>query len=442
MLLRWACLMPHPPVLVPQVGMGREKEAKKTLDGIDRLCLLLPSFNDHTVVVASPHFPYLPNSLVIGVMERYYGDLGRFGAPSISADCLGYPDFGSLVKDHLSRGGEGLDAALDNMTRVLDHGTFVPLAILQRSGRRPKRLVPVNPVGLSPSNAYLLGEMLRSVLDDQDGDFGIIFSGDLSHRLSPNAPEGFNPFGREFDDMVIAALSQGDPSGLLSIPPDKLAQAGQCGLNSVLTFMGLAQRPLRVLSYEGPFGVGYAVAVMRPDGIHPYVEFARFVLMEVLRGKLPDVNQIMRIAGGDKALWDVRSGCFVSLYTASGDLRGCIGTLEPTSLSIAFEITKNASAAALEDPRFMPVKLEELPNLRISVDVLSNLEEASLEELNPRIYGIEVRSGNRRGVLLPDLHGVDTVQQQLSIARQKAGIGNDESVKIRRFTVQRYREPS
>jgi len=134
-----------------------------------------------------------------------------------------------------------------------------------------------------------------------------------------------------------------------------------------------------------------------------------------------------------------RAGAFVSLKKR-GELRGCIGTFLPTEPTLAREIIKNAIHSATQDPRFPPVRPEELPQLSVSVDVLSTPEPASLEELDPRRYGVIVEAGWRRGLLLPDLPGVDTVEEQLRIAKLKAGIAPDEPCQIYRFTVERHTE--
>jgi len=123
-----------------------------------------------------------------------------------------------------------------------------------------------------------------------------------------------------------------------------------------------------------------------------------------------------------------------------GQLRGCIGTLTPAEPDLAHEIARNAASAAFHDPRFPPVTADELDGLSYSVDVLSPSEPTRLEELDPRRYGVIVSSGWRRGVLLPDLAGVDTVERQVFIALQKAGISPDEPFETQRFTVTRYLE--
>ena len=131
-------------------------------------------------------------------------------------------------------------------------------------------------------------------------------------------------------------------------------------------------------------------------------------------------------------------GVFVCIKS-HGQLRGCIGTIAPVTESIAHEILRNAVSAASEDPRFPPVSESELADLVYTVDVLAPPEPIdSLEMLDVKRYGVIVTSGYRRGLLLPNLDGVDTVDEQLSIAMQKAGIREGESVQLERFEVVRY----
>lgn len=133
-----------------------------------------------------------------------------------------------------------------------------------------------------------------------------------------------------------------------------------------------------------------------------------------------------------------KAGVFVSLKKG-GNLRGCIGTFVPTQKSIAQEIIKNAISAAVDDPRFSPVTTSELDSITISVDVLSSPEEIhDISELDPKKYGVLVSSGYKKGLLLPDLEGVDTVEEQVDIAKRKASIYPGEKVKLYRFEVKRY----
>ena len=133
-----------------------------------------------------------------------------------------------------------------------------------------------------------------------------------------------------------------------------------------------------------------------------------------------------------------RAGVFVSLHKGDA-LRGCIGTIEPVYDNVAEEIIANAISAATRDPRFPPMKPEELPGLDISVDVLTEPEPiSSMDELDPKVYGVIVKSGRRRGLLLPDLEGVDSAQKQVDIALRKAWISSTEPYDLYRFRVVRY----
>src|SRR5262249_7478433 len=141
------------------------------------------------------------------------------------------------------------------------------------------------------------------------------------------------------------------------------------------------------------------------------------------------------------ALLATRAACFVSLKTLAGELRGCIGTIEPTEDTLAEELIVNAINACTRDPRFPPVSPSELAGLVYSVDVLSPPEPALFEELDPLVYGVIVEDsqGIRRGLLLPDIEGVKTAQHQVEIATRKAGIPIHETTRLFRFCVQRFR---
>ncbi len=151
------------------------------------------------------------------------------------------------------------------------------------------------------------------------------------------------------------------------------------------------------------------------------------------------VRGLRRPSQPSDPLYESRAACFVSLKK-HGELRGCIGTLEPAEPDLAAEIPRNAYSAAFQDPRFPPVREDELDAIACSVDVLSESEPCSLDELDPQLYGVIVACGWRRGVLLPALQGVDDGAPQVSLALQKAGSAADEPFEVRRFTVTRYRE--
>lgn len=168
---------------------------------------------------------------------------------------------------------------------------------------------------------------------------------------------------------------------------------------------------------------------------HPLVKLARATIDAHVRQKRtiePPAELTPEMQG--------RSGAFVTLHDSRGNLRGCIGTIEPREPNLAREVIHNAISAATGDPRFPPVCPDELDDLTIKVDVLTEPEPIEgPDELDPRRYGVIVQSARdfRRGLLLPDLEGVDTVEYQIEIARRKAGIGPREPVKLYRFQVRR-----
>ena len=168
--------------------------------------------------------------------------------------------------------------------------------------------------------------------------------------------------------------------------------------------------------------------------MHPITTLAKNTVETYVKtGKTPLMPKTLTPEMEEKA------GVFVSVHVKNGDLRGCIGTFEPQQKNVAKEVITNAVSAATRDPRFEPISPEELDNLEYSVDVLTSPEPIKDEsQLDPKKYGVIVEAGWRRGLLLPDLEGVDTVDYQIDISRQKAGIGPNESVKLYRFQVKRY----
>ena len=166
----------------------------------------------------------------------------------------------------------------------------------------------------------------------------------------------------------------------------------------------------------------------------PYVKLAKEAIESYVRK-----GEVIAPPDGLPPEMRARAGAFVTIKK-DGKLRGCIGTFLPTTESIAHEIIENAIKAATEDPRFPPLFPEELGGITVSVDILSPPQECTVDDLDPARYGVIVESGWRRGLLLPDLPDVRTVDEQIDIARMKAGIGPGEPFRVYRFTVIRHHE--
>ncbi|NLC07076.1 MAG: AmmeMemoRadiSam system protein A, partial [Syntrophomonadaceae bacterium] len=290
----------------------------------------------------------------------------------------------------------------------------------------------------------------------------LIASGDLSHRLTPTAPAGYRPEGEVFDRQICELTAKADVLGLLNLPPGLAEQAGECGLRSLIMAWGAAdgrQVNPEVYSYEGPFGVGYMIAnlgVGPADPSRQLLEQLRERRAKAIQERRQQESPLVKLArasleayvrhgkklelGPELKLEELQqpAGVFVSIKK-DGQLRGCIGTISPVYPTLAQEIIENAISAGIRDPRFSPVEESELDDLVYSVDVLGVPELVTgLDELDPSRYGVIVSRGSRRGLLLPDLEGIDTAEQQVAIARQKAGIGPEEPVILERFEVKRF----
>lgn len=168
--------------------------------------------------------------------------------------------------------------------------------------------------------------------------------------------------------------------------------------------------------------------------MHPYVELAKKAVEEYVRN-----GEVLALPMEIPTDMQRRAGVFICLKIA-GQLRGCVGTFQPCRNNLYEEIAHNAISAAVSDPRFSLVRPDELSDIVYTVDILSEPQRITdIAELNPKIFGIIVSKGSRRGLLLPDLEGVDTVEEQLRITKMKAGISlRDMDVEIDKFFVERY----
>ncbi len=399
------------------------------------------------VVLVSPHAPRVGGAYGVtkGVVA---GSLGRFGAPGAAVRLPG----DAALAERLRTVAAARGVATTGLGGTdLDHGSVVPLWFLAEAGWRGPTVV----VALDGNdNAHIgeLGECVAAAAGDLGRRVAVVASGDMSHRLQPGAPCGYDPRAAEFDTTFIAQLRRGATRELAAAVAALQERAAEDVVEATLFAFGAggwSAEGREVLSYEGPFGVGYGVAVLHvagpagaegaaaaaaaPQAILPAVARASIGAALGLPAALPEPA-----SGGCPG----SNGVFVTLHEAGGRLRGCIGTLASQTGDLAVETWRMAREAALHDPRFSPVRADELAGLRLEVTVLEPMEDiASEAELDPLRWGVVVRADDgRRGLLLPDIPGVTTIAEQVAIARRKAGIGPDEPVRLQRFAARRLEE--
>lgn len=441
--------------MVPEVGGSRASVTAESAAAMETAERLLKAFQPEVVILMSPHAPLAADAFLVDTSERYEGDLAGFGAPQVRLHPSGDPQLAQAIIEEANRRGiaavsRSADPGLE--PGHLDHGALVPLSFLDRSSTYP--LVEISLSFLPLETHRQLGLAIRDVVRRAERKVAFIASGDCSHRLKPDAPAGYSPEGTVFDAELVRLLTAQDYHGLEDIEPHLIQAAGECGLRSFITLGGFLEGEglqTRVLSYEGPWGVGYLTAVAAA----PELLTVAFTPSVGAKGGTPGDIESEPVALARRTIeayvrdrrtiephtrtgmMAERHGAFVSLHR-NGMLRGCIGTIAPTQPTLADEIARNAIQAATADPRFRPLAADELQDLDISVDVLQPSEPAALEELDPKLYGVIVSCDMRRGLLLPDLEGVDTAADQVAIACQKAGIGPHERVQLERFCVDRY----
>ena len=455
-----AFMVPHPPLILPEVGRGGERQIELTNEAYSAVAKEIAALRPETIIISSPHAEMYSDYFHISPGTEAVGSFAQFRAPQVR--------FRERYDTELVRAVERMAqmeafpaGTQGQRSAELDHGTMVPLYFI-RKFYSDFMLLRVGLSGLPLEDHYRLGQIIQKAVEETGRRTVFVASGDLSHKLQRHGPYGFAPEGPQYDERIMDVCSRGAFGELFDFDESFCERAAECGHRSFVMMAGALDGRMveaKKLSHEDVTGVGYGICSFRPVGeddsrrflerrqkelerrceqrrseCDPWVRLAWLSVESYVRHrKLIDVP-----AGLPRELTDSRAGAFVSIHK-QGRLRGCIGTISPTRDTLADEIIHNAVSAAARDPRFDPIRPEELNWLEISVDVLGEPEDiASEEELDVKRYGVIVTRGHRRGLLLPDLDGVDSVQQQIAIARQKAGIGAEEPVGLQRFEVVRH----
>ena len=458
-----ALAVPHPPIILPEIGHGEEEKISATTKAYKEVMRRVVELKPDTIIITSPHSILYADYFHISPGESARGDMSQFRAPQVDLTIKYDTEFVKRLSDLAS--SENIPAGtLGERNSKLDHGTMLPVRFLEQAGL-DLSTVKFLRIGLSGLNAamhYKFGQEISRVADELERRVVFVASGDLSHKLKSDGPYGFVSEGPQFDKEVTEILGSGKFLELLTMNKTMCDRAAECGLRSFWIMAGALDRKSvtsELLSYEGPFGVGYGVAWFEIGGVDNSRNFdeqlAEFKRNEtvVRKSKEDDFVKLARLSletfvkthkpadlpdNLPAEMMNRRAGAFVSLHK-DGNLRGCIGTIAPTTDSIAEEILQNAISACSRDPRFSPVTVDEIDDIEYSVDILGEPERIfSLDDLDVKKYGVIVENNGRRGLLLPDLEGVDTVREQIAIAKKKAGIPANEPIMLWRFEVIRH----
>lgn len=274
--------MPHPPVVVPEVGHGREAEIEETLASMRAAAGSIAQCNADTLIVISPHATMSPERIIINADSPLRGDLGQFGARAAALEFAGDSGLAGQIAEEASAAGIAVtvDAGLRNQgggryfapqNKKLDHGSVVPLyfvdkAIKTHNAVRPK-LIIISIAYMDNSTLYRFGGRIAQAVNKSGGTAALITSGDLSHKLTVDGPYGFDPAGPEFDRHILDCIAARDAQKLIDTDETLLERAAQCGFYGLLMAYGALDEidgaraaVAGILSYEGTFGVGYAIA--------------------------------------------------------------------------------------------------------------------------------------------------------------------------------------
>jgi AmmeMemoRadiSam system protein A/AmmeMemoRadiSam system protein B len=477
--------MPHAPIILPTIGITEADCVSKTYQAMMQVGREIAEEKPDTIILISPHGPRFSDVIPLHDQEAYGGSLNTFGDFETVFEYKKDEAFiRTLLQLNDEEQGKFYRFKREDFERFeidikLDHGALVPLYFVQQF-YTDFELVLMSDADFDPVSLMKAGRLIEKTAASLQKKVIVIASGDLSHTLSDQGPYHYHPASKVVDQAVVSAFQNNQLLSLASLDYEAVENAGICGLNSLFMLFGVYHNKMyksNCMSYEGPFGVGYAVAkiaeissdynpnwlkqlsAVLEDKARAQQEkahsFSR-IAYEIIKQKvLTGISQIVRMqdtscfVGREKITLTQEAfdqlnrpcdGLFVSIKK-NGALRGCIGTVIGHDQETCYkQLSYYALQAAYKDPRFDPIDEEELSMLTVEIDLLSKLEAITLPvEHDVKKYGIYIRGEEASGVLLPNLSGVDNPVEQLQIALHKAGISVDEIRETYHFTVEKLR---
>ena len=453
-------MLPHPPIVIPKIGKGDMKLVQKTVDAYEQAAERIGQIQPETIVIISPHHTLYADYFQISPGKKGKGNLGQFNVPQVSVSAKFDEDFVEKLS-HIAD-SHGIPAGVKGaVSKTIDYGAVIPLFYVNKYWKNYK-LVHMGISGLPLVSHYELGKCIKETAEALGTKTVVIASGDLSHRLKPDGPNGYRKEGAEYDAHVMGIMDRCSFDELMDFDEGFRSLAGECGHRSFTVMAGALDKTdvkSECLSYEGVTGVGYGICVFEPGEANEerdmkakyiekdterinsikekedeYVKLARRAVEElILKDKKYEITEDI-----PKELLNRKAGVFVTIKTGR-QLRGCVGTLTAEKENIAEEIIQNAMNSAGNDPRYAHIEKDELDRMEITVDVIGEFEEIFTDDmLDVHKYGVCITKGRKKGFLLPNQTGLETTEQQVTIAKQSAGLRPRDKAKMERFEVVRH----
>ncbi|MDR2847462.1 MAG: AmmeMemoRadiSam system protein A [Mycoplasmataceae bacterium] len=447
-------ILPHPPLIFEDIG--KDTDILKTKDTYNTVKQEIADEKPDVVIVISPHGRVFYDGFNVNCGKNFLDDLKNFGS-KVNVNVGIDTELSKLIID-IARKNNLIAGWGEKVAH--DHGSIIPISLLGLT-----TIVNICPAyGLSLVEHYRFGMAIAQACQQLNKKYVVIASGDMSHHLAKNENDSsykFNKYGPVFENLIQEKISKNNVVEALTLDGKFIEEIGTCALKPLAILYGIfdgCKINSSLLSYEAPYGVGYLCA-----------KFSSTEKCETLFLKLKDaatttINEIrthedefIKLARNTIEIFvkyhkkiqlpiDVpdslreKGGVFVSIHTYdSNELRGCIGTIIPVTECIGQEIINNAISAASKDNRFMSVIKDELENLIYNVDVLSEMQlEPNWHKLNPKKYGVLIRNNYKSGVLLPNLEGVNSIEEAVDIALKKGRFLPNELFEVYKFTTERH----
>lgn len=454
-------VMPHPTMIIPELGDGEETKITATTSACEKVADEIGEIKPDTVIVITPHGPLFGNAVAFTNEEKIYGQIKKDDETKVF---LNFDINTSLINNITT------DLKKENINCVninskscelygieyeLDYGTIIPMYFIDKK-LSDYKIIQITCGEFSKFELYKIGMIIKKAVEESESKAVCIASGELSHRLTEDGPYGYTPEGKNFDVEIQSLLKNGDVLNIYNMDNMKIDAAGTCGMNPLYTMLGVMngnEVKGNILSYEGPFGIGYAVIdfSLSKTEINMYEQiineknkkFQNRLEDETIYAKLARESLTKFLMEGIKIevpsyvtdeMIQNKAGVMISIMKDRKIVANS-GYYLPRADNIAEEIINCAINLTSVNVNQTGFGIKDLEDIDIYVETITDVEKVSIEELNPEEYGVYVRSGMKSGMFFPRIPGVETSEQQLNAALQQGNISSFDDYIIKRFKV-------